>query len=210
MILSGNKPLEFRTRLPKELDVGSTIYLYETRKHGGAGAVVGECIVKDIISVLSPEGKWPICGNYPFLEFYCENILNDTAMAEHIRMCKQEFNGKPENYRYGYLTKFMFSPESLESLRTTGETIDLMTLTIPERDKILKDFAIADKLELACDDWLTNIGFYNECGETNYRYGLVLSEPVRYSTPKPLSEFLDASGKPIQNAPQSFCYASPA
>lgn len=208
MILSGQKPLEFRTKLPKELKPGTKIYLYETRKHGGAGAVVGECTVSDIIPVLSEEGKWPICGNYPFLEFFCENVLNDAVMAEHIRMCKTEFKGKPENYRYGYLTKYMFSPESLDSLRETGHPIDIMQLTIPQRDKILKDFAVAEKLELACDDWLTSIGFYNSCGETNYRFGLVLANPIRYANPKPISDFTNTKGERIEAPPQSYCYAS--
>ena len=208
MILSGKKPLEFRTKLPKDLRIGTKIYLYETRKHGGAGAVVGECVIKDIIGVLGDDGKWPICGNYPFLEFYCEHILNDTAMAEHIRLCKTEFKGKPENYRYGYLTKYLFSPESLESIRKTGEPIDLMELDIQERDKLLKDFAVADKLERACDEWLEHIGFYNEYGETNYRYGLVLSNPVRYETPKPIIDFQYSNGETIQTPPQSYCYAT--
>ena len=208
MILSGEKPLEFRTKLPKNLKPGTKIYLYETRKHGGAGAVVGECTVQDIIPVLSEDGKWPICGNFPFLEYYCETIIKDEAMAEHIHKCKEEFKGKPKHYRYGYITKYMFSPESLDSIRQTGEPMDIMQLNIKERDKLLKDFEVADKLERACDEWLEHIGFYNEYGETNYRYGLVLSNPVRYETPKPIIDFQYSNGETIQTPPQSYCYAT--
>lgn len=208
MILSGKKPLEFRTKLPKDMKPGTKIYLYETKKHGGAGCIVGECTVQDIIPVLSEDGKWPICGNFPFLEYYCEAILKDEAMAKHIRMCKAEFKGKPENYRYGYITKYMFSPESLESLRQTGAPIDLMKLDIEARDKVLRDFAVADKLEHACDEWLETIGFYNEYGETSYRYGLVLTNPIRYNKPKHITDFVNPKGERIQTPPQSYCYAS--
>lgn len=208
MILSGKKPLEFRTKLPKDMHPGTKIYLYETKKHGGAGTVVGECTVQDIISVLSENGKWPICGNFPFLEYYCETILQDDDMAEHIRMCKAEFKAKPENYRYGYITKYMFSPESLDSIRQTGAPLDLMKLNMQERDKLLRDFAVADRLEQACDDWLTTIGFYNAYGETNYRYGLVLTNPIRYNTPKDITDFVNPKGEHIQVPPQSYCYAS--
>jgi predicted transcriptional regulator len=208
MILSGKKPLEFRTKLPKELKPGTKIYLYETRKHGGAGAVVGECIVQDIIPVLSKSGKWPMYGCYPFVEFFCENILHDLSMASHIQKIKEEFENKFPRYKYGYILKYVFSEDNLKNLRSVGEPID--TWKIHDTSivyKILDNLNQSEKLMEQCDEWLEKIGFYNEWGETNYRYGLVLTNPVRYDTPIPITHFKSQSGDNITTAPQSYCYA---
>lgn len=51
-ILSGDKPFEFRTKLPRKLTLGSKIFIYETKNNNGAGAVVGECVVNDIWKLL--------------------------------------------------------------------------------------------------------------------------------------------------------------
>lgn len=206
MILSGEKPLEFRTKLPKDMKPGTKILLYETRKHNGAGAVVGECTVKDIIPIKNGT-RWPLVGCYPFLDWYCEHIRNDVALANHIRAIRSEFDNMA-GYRYGFVSRYIFSTRTLEQLRLTGRPFDLMQMTIDERDEILKEYEKANDLEYECDDWLTKIGLYNEFGETNYQYALVLDNPVRYQVPKQLNEFKGTNGKPIGNAPQSYCYAT--
>jgi hypothetical protein len=58
-----------------------------------------------------------------------------------------------------------------------------------------------------CDDWLMKIGFYNDCDESYYKYGIVLKDAVRYDVPKELSEFIGANGEKITRPPQSYMYA---
>ena len=41
MILNKEKPIEFRTKLPKDFKTGDKIYIYETARYGGARAIVG-------------------------------------------------------------------------------------------------------------------------------------------------------------------------
>ena len=51
MILSGEKPFEFRNRLGRFWGVGSRIYIYESKAQGGAGMVVGEAVIAGIVPV---------------------------------------------------------------------------------------------------------------------------------------------------------------
>ena len=103
MILSGEKPIEFRTKLPNDFKSGDKIYIYETARYGGARAIVGECVVDYIIPVLSSikNNKWPIYGAYPFIDYYFEHIKGDKDIAEHYRKLKKEFDTY-ENYRWFY------------------------------------------------------------------------------------------------------------
>ena len=57
-----------------------------------------------------------------------------------------------------------------------------------------------------CDDWLTTIGFYNDMEESYYRYGIEVTDIVRYSTAKQISDFTNLHGIPLAKAPQSFQY----
>ena len=208
-IFSGEKSIEFRTKLPKELGVGTKIYLYETKKHNGTGCVVGECTVKDIIPVLSKRGKWPTYGCYPFIEYYCENIVGDFETADHIRKIKEEFEDKFTNYKHGYILHYMFCEDNLNEIRKSGQPID--TWKIFDYDyvrKILDELEMADKIIESCDDWLMDIGYYNDMLESYYKWGLVLSNVVQYDEPIPLSMMLDKNREKIVRPPQSYCYVS--
>ena len=61
-IFSGEKKLELRKSFPKKQLIQSTVYLYETKSKGGAGAIVGEfkcnkCLVhNDEDGILLSEG----------------------------------------------------------------------------------------------------------------------------------------------------------
>lgn len=208
MILSGEKPIEFRTKLPNDFKSGDKIYIYETARYGGARAIVGECVVDYIIPVLSSikNNKWPIYGAYPFIDYYFEHIKGDKDIAEHYRKLKKEFDTY-ENYRYGFILNYAFCEEELESLRTTGSLID--TFKIFDYDlvkKIIDKNDIGNKRIEECDKWLSKIGYYNEFDETYYQYGIVLKDVIKYDTPIPTTEFLDRNGNPIQRAPQSWMY----
>lgn len=211
MILSGKKPIEFRTKLPKELKVGTKIYLYETKRNGGQGAVVGECIVKDIIDVQRDDGAWPLIGCYPFMEYYLRNVLKDNALADKVVSLQNEFR-YAKNYKYGFVMRYVFSEDQLNSLRSTGRLLDIMEYNPWKEDeaeilhRIFKDKQKGDQLEHDCDSWMKKIGFYNENDESNYKYGIVLSDPVKYDTPVKICDFLGTNGANIKTPPQSFCY----
>lgn len=207
-IFDGSKPIEFRTKLPKNLKSGTKLYLYETAKNNGARAIVGECVVDYIIPVLSStkNNKWPICGAYPFIDYYFEHIKGDKEIAEHYRKLKKEFDAY-ENYRYGFILNYAFCEEELTSLRTTGSLID--TFKISDYDlvkKIIDKNDIGNKRIEECDNWLSKIGYYNEFDETYYQYGIVLKDIKKYDTPKPIGDFKNKDGEQIKFAPQSFIY----
>jgi predicted transcriptional regulator len=208
-ILSGIKPIEFRSRLPKDIKQGTKIYLYETSKNNGRKMVVGECEVDYIINILSKDGKWPICGCYPFLEFYFENIKKNKDIANKYRELKTEFEYKLDDYRYGFISKYIFSDEELTSLRETGKLIDIWSFTnVEELNNHFKNLEKGEQCERECDEWLTKIGLYNEYGETYYKYGIVLKNIKSYNTPKPISDFFDKNNNKIKKAPQSWMYTT--
>ena len=207
MIFSGEKTIEFRTKLPKNLTKGTKIYFYETKRQGGCGQVVGECIVTDIIPVLSKDGKWPTYGCYPFIEYYFKNIIGDFELASHIENVKEEFDGKFENYKHGYIIHYMMSEENLENIKKTGRPIDTWKLfDMSLVHKILADIDMANEFIEMCDDWLMNIGYYNDMCESYYKWGIALGEVIRYERPVPVAHFVNKNGDCLKNGPQSFCY----
>lgn len=206
-IFEGIKTIEFRTKLPKKLKSGTILYLYETAKNGGCQKIVGQCEVDYVIPVLSKDGEWPIIGCYPFMEYFYRNIKKDEDTAEYFKKLKEEFDTY-ENYRYGFILNYSHSNDELESLRKTGTLLDywkVNNLTIINR--ISKDREESEKYTTECDNWLESIGFYNEFGETNYQYGIVLKNIQKYKIPLSLSQFKDKNGVFIKKPPQSYVYA---
>lgn len=204
-IFDKSKPIEFRTKLPKNLKSGTKLYLYETAKNNGARAIVGECVVDYIISVRSERGEWPIVGCYPFIDYYYEKIKGDKELAQYYRDLKEEFD-KNKNYRYGFILGYSHSPRELSHLRRTGSLLDLWQCNFDIVNEVAKDNDKSDKLAQECDDWLESIGFYDDGGETYYQYGIVLKDVKKYNTPKPISDFKNKDGEQIKFAPQSFIY----
>jgi predicted transcriptional regulator len=207
MILSGKKTIEFRSMLPKDFKSGDKIYLYETSKNGGSKKIVGECEVDYIINVLSKDGKWPTFGCYPFLEYYFQNIKNDSYVANQYGKIKSEFENKVTKYKHGYVVKYAFSEENLDSLRKHGEVIDLWNIAnFTVVQKYLKDIEKSEEYLKECDEWLTKIGFYDETLESTYKYGIVLKNIMKYDKPKEISDFIDRNDNNIKKAPQSWMY----
>ena len=208
-ILEGQKTIEFRSRLPKEIKSGTTMYFYESSKNGGARKVVGQCEVDYIISVVSPTGGWPLYGAFPFIDYYFREIEKDTITANHFREIIEEFDNKKYPYRYGYSLCYAFSPIELNSLKNTGKLIDL-TANIDYKliNQLSKEKEKSETYIQKCDQWLTEIGFYDDGGESKYKYGIVLKNIEKYDEPLPLESFLDKRGNVIMKAPQSWMYAS--
>ena len=156
MILSGIKTIEFRSMLPKDFKSGDKIYLYETSKNGGSKKIVGECEVDYIINVLSKDGKWPTFGCYPFLEYYFQNIKNDSYVANQYGKIKSEFENKVTKYKHGYVVKYAFSEENLDSLRKHGEVIDLWNIAnFTVVQKYLKDIEKSDEYSKVVKEYLS-------------------------------------------------------
>ena len=205
MILSGEKTLEFRTRLPKDCHIGEKIYFYETSRQNGRKMVVGEATVKDIISVCNKDGKWPMVGCYPFTEYYFSEIKKDEKMYNLYKSLKEEL-GNLKQYKYGYLMGYFQSPKEIQSLRENGSLIDTFKLSNEEAWEVIDANNKSDKTAQEIDDWLTKIGFYNKYDETNYKYAYVLDNIIRYEKPKNISEFKNKNGESIKNPPQSYIY----
>jgi predicted transcriptional regulator len=210
MILNGEKTIEFRTRLPKNMHSGTTIYIYETANKGGSKKVVGECKVDYIIPVLNENKKWPIYGAYPFIDYFFENIKGDKEKAEHYKKLKEEFD-KYDKYRYGFILGYAFSEYELESLRKEGTFVDTWKIFDTKLvRKIIDDNDYSNKQIEECDNWLRKIGFYNDFEESYYEYGIVLKDVVKYNVPKELSEFIGTNNEKITRPPQSWMYARKA
>ena len=205
MILSGEKTLEFRTRLPKDFHIGEKIYFYETSRQNGRKMVVGEATVKDIISVCNKDGKWPMVGCYPFTEYYFSEIKKDEKMYNLYKSLKEEL-GNLKQYKYGYLMGYFQSPKEIQSLRENGSLIDTFKLSNKEAWEVIDANNKSDKTAQEIDDWLTKIGFYNKYDETNYKYAYVLDNIIKYEKPKNISEFKNKNGESIKNPPQSHIY----
>lgn len=205
MILSGEKTLEFRTRLPKDFHIGEKIYFYETSRQNGRKMVVGEATVKDIISVCNKDGKWPMVGCYPFTEYYFSEIKKDEKMYNLYKSLKEEL-GNLKQYKYGYLMGYFQSPKEIQSLRENGSLIDTFKLSNKEAWEVIDANNKSDKTAQEIDDWLTKIGFYNKYEETNYKYAYVLDNIIKYEKPKNISEFKNKNGEIIKNPPQSYIY----
>ena len=178
MILSGEKTLEFRTRLPKDFHIGEKIYFYETSRQNGRKMVVGEATVKDIISVCNKDGKWPMVGCYPFTEYYFSEIKKDEKMYNLYKSLKEEL-GNLKQYKYGYLMGYFQSPKEIQSLRENGSLIDTFKLSNKEAWEVIDANNKSDKTAQEIDDWLTKIGFYNKYEETNYKYAYVLDNIIK-------------------------------
>lgn len=191
------KNFEFRTRLPKDLKTGDKVYIYEPKKHGGAGKVVGEFTVGEIISCDYPFGA------FPFLVHFCRNILKNEDYAEKFeRAVKTELPG----YKKGYVLKYALDDESMDHIQKYGDIPDIVSyLYDKQRTENLDE---SERVWKWCDSWLSSQGFFDECGESNYKFALTILNPIRYETPKDLSEFAKINGEAVEKAPQSFVYVN--
>lgn len=207
------KPFEFRTKLPKNLKIGDTLFLYETSKHGGQKKIIGECKVKSILPLTNEKGEYPMYGAYNLIDYYYNKIKHLPEIGEKFRKVKEEFGNKLENYRYGSEISYAFSEKELESLRKTGNLLNLWDTTKNSFDdeelkEILDDNEKAYKYIEECDDWLRSIGFYNDGEESFWTYAIEIYDVKKYDVPKSLNEFNNQNGNPIAVAPQSWCYTT--
>lgn len=192
---SFRKHFEFRTKLPNNLKPGDKVYIYEPKKYGGSGMIIGEFTVGQIIP----------CSNYrfgatEFIEYFCRNVLKSEDYAQKFKRMLDVEDG---HYK-GSNGKYALDPESADFIA------EFKTWPRPEtyifNAARVKNIESAECIWRLCDEYLKQQGFYNEFGESCYKYALEVTEPVQYSAPKKLSEFKKLDGSIIEKAPQSFVY----
>jgi predicted transcriptional regulator len=217
-ILDKTKPFEFRSVLLKDLEPGSTIYLYETSKNGGCKKIVGEVKVSDIqkLSVNQFLYNKKVCyGCWDFIDWYARNILKDNQMAEKYTEAKKEEYLLPD-YKLGYILHFALSEKDMEYIKDNHIPLSLLDyevfseiVSIEERNALLDNRTKSMDIIEKCNKWLDSMGFYNkDSGEnTSWKYAIELKNPIRYKTPLDLEDFISYEEKIISKAPQSFLYA---
>lgn len=191
---SFRKSFEFRTKLPANLKTGDKIYIYEPLKRGGSGKVVGEFIVGDIIKC---DYRF---GSTAFIEYFCRNILKNEDYAEKF---KRMLDAEDCHYK-GSNIKYALDDASVQYIEEHKDWPNPETYIFDKTRT--KNIDTAECVWNLCDEWLKRQGFYNEFGESNYKYALEVLNHVQYSTPKLLADFKKLDGSVIEKAPQSFLY----
>jgi predicted transcriptional regulator len=191
------KDFEFRTRLPKDLKTGDKVYIYEPKKHGGSGKVVGEFTVGEII--------YCDCsfGAFPFIVHFCRNILKNEDYAKKFeRAVQTELPG----YKKGYIMKYALDDESMDYIAKYGDAPEIVDYLYDKRR--CENLDESERVWKWTDLYLEKCGLYNEYGESNYKFALTILSPKRYDAPKDLTEFEKLDGNIVEKAPQSFVYVN--
>lgn len=200
MILNGRKPFEFRKKPWKQVQIGDKLYLYETKRFGGRGKVVGEATIAELISMeFSPPPEPKTFLYWAKHIAKREDLVRGIEEIESIRV---------RNYKDGFVYRFaLCDPIRKEIIRTHRLPSSYNTFfdrsVYPERYQKITE---ATRLILQYDEWLRQMGFWNDFGETDYRVAYRLENPIQYSEPKSIHEFCGLDGKPIQAHPQSGIY----
>lgn len=200
LILSDIKNLEFRTHIGKNLQVGDTIYLYETKRHHGAGAVVGSVKVKNIFIL-----KYHKVGTYNMLPFYVQKFGTDEEKATVQKALSIHLS----EYDDSIVLNYLYDDNMLSYMKEHNDVPDPFNYpayhgyTAEEYNKRMKKSA---KLCEACDEWLKKIGYYDEFGNCHWNYAIELIEPIRFDEIREISEFKGKNGENLVRPPQSWCY----
>lgn len=200
MILAGKKPFEFRVQPWVNAAIGSKLYLYETKRCGGAGMVMGEVTIEKIIPMEFKMSPHP----YTF-RYWLENIRK---CPEAIAAMDKIGSFQMSHYKDGYVYNFMLCESFIDYILSHDELPPEFN-TLEDRIKNPDHYAkmeSARKLIFGYDDWMKEIGFWNDFGESSYKIAYQLKEPIRYEYPIPITAFLGANGQSLKRPPQSFQY----
>lgn len=192
-IFDGKKPFEFRTKLPKEMQVGDKIYIYEPAKKGGCQMIVGEFTVGEIFDCNY------FLGCIPFMVYFCRNVLQN---EEYAKKFERAFAIDLPEYKRGVPMSFALDDEAVEYM----EKYHKYPKHNPYSDKQHKIRWENQMAMEKCDRWLTEIGFYNDFCESYYEKAITIVNPIRYAEPKPLTDFIKKDGTCVSKAPQGFVY----
>lgn len=203
MIFDGRKNLEFRNKIGQELFAGNKIYIYETKKHSGKGAVIGSVVIENIEDL--PHHK---AGTYNLLPHFVERY----GTKEEKDAVRKAMGIRLTHYDESIVLSHLFNDRVLDYMIEHDDVPDPRTFppfygyTAKEFNQIKEK---GDGLIFRCDQWLHSIGYYTETGCTYWKYMIQIKDQKRFKEPKNITEFLKRDGRPLKKAPQSWCYASP-
>lgn len=197
-IFDKTKPVEFRHRLPN-IEIGDKIYVYETKKNG-CGKIVGYFTVKNT-NEINPAKM----GTYMYMKVYADMFFD----LETQRLVNKALTIDLKDCYNDLVISYLFMEECLDEMLKTKrppETSDNMILY--DINKYLKLKKKQNNFLNGCDNWLRDIGFYNEIGgdSSNWEYEIWIDKVEKFENPIPITEFCNKNREKIQKAPQSYCY----
>ena len=201
-ILSGDKPYEFRGEKASHLNVGDTIFIYESKNNNGCGMIVGEVTIEEIVTVTASR-------HGPDKYFIREFALHE-GNQKVLEAIKKIGDFTLSNYAPSTIFEFMFCDEILDDVIKKNKFPEEIfnPFYLYQHPNVLQQLEDAKRFLRACSNWLNCLGFYNSYGLTYYETVYKLKNPVRYETPIEITAFTKKDFKNFTRAPQSWAYTS--
>lgn len=204
LIFDKTKPFEFRNHIPKNLNIGDIVFVYET-KTSGCGKVIGYFEVANIKKI---NYKCTRVGTYLYMDTYAK-MFCDKEVSSMIEKAKRL---KIENYYDSFVLSYLFQDEALDYIEKNKQIPPeqeniFFYWNASKEEKEKYDIARQKSREFCdnCDEWLTNIGFYQN-DEASWKYEIAIKNATLFKEPIAIQSFLDQKDLFIKVAPQSFCY----
>lgn len=168
----------------------------------------------DFFAMTNKRGKYPCYGCYNFIEYYFEKVKGNKGKANRYRQVKFRFQNKFEQYKYGFILLYAMSDYDLNNLKEYGAPVDTFKMCPvggycnPVLSQIFRQREEARKDMKECDQWLTDIGFYDEYDESHWKYAIEVKNTKRYQEPKCLNDFRKANGKKLKKCSSEYVYCT--
>jgi hypothetical protein len=153
--------LFFCSRIPKHIDIWDTAFIRD--KNG----IIGRGEITSFDKIHNPSRM----GYYPFVDYYVEYVLKDPELLKLVKRAKEvKFKSTdcsvPLDYVFSekyfpYIEKYKKYPDiedfhnTFKSAQSEKEFLSLCN----EKEK-------ANNLMKDCDEWLKNMGYYDDYGES--------------------------------------------
>ena len=201
LIFNGIKNLEFRKKVGMDFNTNDTIFIYETKKDGGSGMIVGEVRINKITEIK----KYPKLGAYTMLPYFVKKF----GTEEEQRQVKKAMEIHLTNFDESIVLNYIFDNWTLNYMIKNNDVPDWFNVKHPLWPNVKEYNSIHQKsAELLdrCDEWSNIIGFYDKYGTSYWKHIIELENPQKYKIPIPITEFKNKTGNNIKRAPQSWCY----
>ena len=186
------KFLLFGNNFNKNMSKCSKIYLCNGDNIIGEGDLVE---IKDI-------GHSKL-GATNFILFWAKEIKKDEAL---VKVLEDALNFDLPNYDKSLNLSYMYNLWSLEVLKKTGHLPMLASLSSEEFRLYMENQEKADKVLSECDEWLDDLGFYNDGDESFFKKYIAISNIIVYNKSKELNNFKNKNNESISKAPKNWCY----
>lgn len=200
LIFNKIKPYEFRNNIPKNLQVGDIVFVYET-KTTGCGKVIGYFEIESIVAIDRSISK---VGTYYHMDDYA-NLFCDEYTQEMIKKAKSI---KVDGYYNSIVLSYLFQDEKLDYMLKNKKMPKDNFFTTDSIE--YKKYNIAKEKEMKfcsdCDDWLTKIGYYNDYDESTWKYEIKVKNPTLFDTPIDITKFKLRDETFVKVPPQGFFY----